>query len=185
MSSTEQKAREDEWYPLLVQLVNIAFDKLDTLQAVAPNKGIARLCGVSKGPQSVLLARPAIHDGYRGYPESKSAQLSPALVLVTAMTASRIYKSFDMDQFISSSAPRHQYHQVLSNAPDKECLWHEVLSPFEVQENHVKTKLRDPPSTYTVPARMDRYMYSHMAENGFDTFSSSNTVVSFPTASGM
>ncbi|KAI0337827.1 hypothetical protein BDW22DRAFT_1363600 [Trametopsis cervina] len=142
---TEQKEKEEEWYPLLVRLVNMALDKLDTLQPTSPDKGIARLRKVCKGPQSVLLARLANH-----------ARLSPDLVLITAMTASEVYKSFNMDQFASSSAPRHEHHHVLSNVPDKvACLWHEILSSFEVQGNHVKTKLRDPPLTYRVPAKMD------------------------------
>ncbi|KAI0337811.1 hypothetical protein BDW22DRAFT_1402641 [Trametopsis cervina] len=155
---TEKKETEDEWDTLLIRLVNTAFDKLDTLQPSAPDKGIARLRKVSKGPQSVLLARLANH-----------ARPSPDLVLITATTASEIYKNFNISQFTLSPSARHSQHHVLSNAPDKAaCLWHEVLSSFEVQgsQNRVKTKLREPPLRYTVPAKMD----SHMTGDGFETF---------------
>ncbi|KAI0337814.1 hypothetical protein BDW22DRAFT_1363584 [Trametopsis cervina] len=178
---TVKKQEESEWYTPLVELVNMALDKLETPQATDPNKGVARLRKVSKGPQSVLLARLADNRDYGEYPESAHSQTSPGLILITAATASRIYNGFNIDQFTLSTAPRHQYRQILTKTPDERVGWHEVLSSFEVQRNFTRKQLRDPPTTYTVPARVDPYTYSHMTGNVIIT-KLDGEVVSFPTA---
>ncbi|KAI0337829.1 hypothetical protein BDW22DRAFT_846098 [Trametopsis cervina] len=178
---TVKKQEASEWYTPLVELVNMALDKLETPQATDPNKGVARLRKVSKGPQSVLLARLADNRDCGEYPESAHSQTSPGLILITAGTASRIYNGFNIDQFTLSTAPRHQYRQILTKTPDERVGWHEVLSSFEVQRNFTRKQLRDPLATYTVPAMVDPYTYSHMTGNVIIT-KLDGEVVSFPTA---
>ncbi|KAI0340387.1 hypothetical protein BDW22DRAFT_1360333 [Trametopsis cervina] len=182
---TSKKEQVEEWYPLLVELVNTAFDRLDTLQAATPDKGIARLREPPKGPQSVLLAQLAPRKAYGGFFEYKKSWLSPALALITTQTASRIYKGIKLDEFRALSTPRHALQHILCKQPDGRISWHELLSAFEVQEQLEKAKLRDPPSAYTVPAKMDPYTFSHITGNKdkFDVFNLSHEKMpGLPTA---